>query len=153
MINYNSENINPVGKRLLVKPYERPTVTEGGLEISDTATNSAPVLGEVIKSGLGSAFQPGQWVMYRRYAIDELKIPKADGEDDIVCFLDDTDVLAVVGKVEDLQELRDKRYSAIREKKEIDALNKENANVEKEKDVIKDNDISKETNSKETNSK
>jgi len=86
--------INPAGKRMLIKIYEMDK-TIGGLEVSDTATNSAPVSGEIIKAGKLSIFSVGQHVMFRRYSVDQLTINKPDGEN-IFYFLEDDDILATI---------------------------------------------------------
>jgi co-chaperonin GroES (HSP10) len=125
MININE--IKPLNDRILVKIQEKPTETEAGLILSDTASNSAPVMGEIIEVGDKSKLEVGTTVFFRRYAVDELKIPNEVGDEDVVYFLEDNDVLGFI-KVE---EIIKNKYKAIKDKKLI-ALNniKDNANDE-----------------------
>lgn len=88
--------IQPTGVRILLKVKEVETTTSSGLEISDTATNSAPVMGDIISVGPNSVFKKGQTVMFRRYSVDLLKIVGPTGEQEFF-FLEDNDVLATIG--------------------------------------------------------
>lgn len=88
------ENIKPTGQRILIEVKEIETKV-GGLEIADTATNSAPVTGVVIDVGESSVYKKDQKVLFRRYSVDELKIVTALGEQ-LLYFLEDSDVLAII---------------------------------------------------------
>lgn len=109
MININE--IKPLNDRILVKVQEKPTETDGGLILNDSASNSAPVMGEIIEVGDKSKLEVGTTVFFRRYAVDELKIPNEVGDEDVVYFLEDNDVLGFI-KVE---EIIKNKYKAIKE--------------------------------------
>jgi len=110
----DTTNIFPTGNRLLIKIRETERETETGLITADTATNSAPVVGEVIRSGEKAKFDAGQTVMFRRYSVDEVRVQREDGEDDIFYFIEDEDVLGEI-RVDDLVETN--KYGQIAEKK------------------------------------
>lgn len=105
--------INPTGSRILIQVQEVKTETDSGLTISDSATNSAPVIGEVISVGPNSVHKKGETVMFRRYSVDLLKIVGPTGEQEFY-FLEDPDVLAIVGMVKKIDE-----YNQINLRKEV----------------------------------
>lgn len=111
----------PTRNHLLIKIAEKTQETESGLITADTATNSAPVVGEVIRKGDQALFKVGEIVMFRRYSVDEIRVPTETGEDDIFYFIEDTDVLSVI-KVEPLPE--ENKYEQIRERKTLTAEKK-----------------------------
>lgn len=100
MNNIDINTIIPTGRRILLQVDEVVTETDGGLIIADTATNSAPVMGTIIRVGPESNFKSNDRVMFRRYSIDELKIVGPTGEQ-LFYFLEDADILACLEKVAD----------------------------------------------------
>jgi chaperonin GroES len=88
-----SENIQPLGARVLVRVAEEESVTPSGLVIPDTAKEK-PQRGVVVAVGDDEDLikvQPGDVVLYPRYSGTELTI---DGHDHLV--LEATDLVAVV---------------------------------------------------------
>lgn len=126
-MNIKSENIVPTGKRLLIQPDEKASETDGGIILAGDEKNTAPVKGLILKAGQGSVFMEGQTVLFRRYAIDELKIQNGY-EEQIVYFLDDTDVLASIKDEVELS--KEDKYPKIAELKAIKEEQKQNANQE-----------------------
>lgn len=88
-----SENIQPLGARVLVRVAEEESVTPSGLVIPDTAKEK-PQRGVVVAVGDDEDLikvQPGDVVLYPRYSGTELTI---DGHDHLV--LEASDLVAVV---------------------------------------------------------
>lgn len=91
-------NIQPLGKRILVKPQEVEKTTPGGLVIPPSAQEGEkPVMGVVVKLGTGEkdfkfTVKEGDTVYFKKYAPDEFE---AEGETYFV--LSEEDILAVVG--------------------------------------------------------
>ena len=131
MLNIN--DIKPIGARLLIKIQEKPTETDGGLILNDSASNSAPVMGEVIEVGDKSQIEIGMTVFFRRYAVDELKIPNDKGDEDVVFFIEDADVLGIIKKVEIIKD----KYKAIKDK-QLNALNNIKDNADDETKSVKE---------------
>lgn len=74
--------------------------TSHGLQLADTATNSAPVIGTITavpedNEMYQGAHKVGTQVVFRKYAIDELKYQTPDGEQK-VWILDARDILGTV---------------------------------------------------------
>lgn len=75
--------VKPLEDRVLVKPIEQETVTEGGIYLPESA-KERPVQGEVIAIGPGKtlengnvaplAVKKGDRVMYGKYAGSEIEI-------------------------------------------------------------------------------
>lgn len=89
-----SENIVPVGSRLLIEPF---TVgeTKSGLVLGEGDGHATPVYGTVIKVGDNCIFKVGDHLLFRRYAIDSLKTYTADGDKEVY-LLEETEVIGVV---------------------------------------------------------
>jgi chaperonin GroES len=90
--------IQPIGKRVLVRPQEVEEVTAGGLVIPPSAQeDSKPEMGVVVKLGTGAddfefSVKEGDNVFYKKYSPDEL-----EHEGDTYFILAEEDILAVVG--------------------------------------------------------
>lgn len=131
-MNIKTEDIIPTGKRLLIQPDEKATETEGGIILAGDEKNTAPVKGVIIRAGKDSEHHEGQTVLFRRYAIDELKIQ--DGiEEQIVYFLEDSDILGTVSSEVEVELSREIKYPKIAEKKAIEEQQK---NADKENENI-----------------
>lgn len=97
------QNIIPIGKRCLVKPYQAAEKTESGLLMNNESNvSAAPVKGTVVAAGRGrwwklwldgSEFQVGDVLYFRRYSIDILKTITEKGEQ-VVNVVEDADVIA-----------------------------------------------------------
>lgn len=88
--------LQPLGKRVLVKPVEKETKTAGGLIIPDTVEDKKSSQGTVVK--LGQTVEKhefkvkvGDMVFFKKYTPEELEI---DGEK--YMLVDEKDILAVV---------------------------------------------------------
>lgn len=85
----------PINDRVVVLPSDPESKTKGGIIIPDSA-KEAPARGEVIAVGPGKdgnimSLQPGDWVMYGRYAGIEIEW---DGKKYLV--LREDDILVIV---------------------------------------------------------
>lgn len=91
------EEICPVGAKMIIEPF---TVDEtaSGLERSNQGY-STPIKGTVLKGGDTSKFKEGDVVYFRRYSVDELKEPQADGSEKSLFIVEDNDVCAIIKKV------------------------------------------------------
>ena len=96
----NDIKIQPLGKRILVKPSEVEEKTLGGLVIPPTSDEKRPETGEVVKLGLGKDktgkdlvfnVKVGDKVYFKKYSPEEIEI---DGEK--LLLIDVEDVLAVI---------------------------------------------------------
>ena len=89
--------LKPIGKRLIIDVYEGAEKTEGGLELSNTQSNNAPVRGTVVRTRLDSDFVEGDIIYFRRFALDELKFTTETGEQTVYA-IDEMDIIAVEEK-------------------------------------------------------
>lgn len=95
--------LQPLGKRVLVKPQEREEKTKGGLYIPDTASDDKkPSQGTVVKLGITKkehkfSVSVGDTVYFKKYSPEEVEI---DGEKMLI--IDEEEILAIVelGKYE-----------------------------------------------------
>lgn len=90
----------PVGDRVLVRPPDRQTVSDGGIHLPETAAQDKPQQGVVLATGPGRRLEdgtlvpmqvkPGQKIVFGAYAGVEFKAGKEDfvimHEDDILMF-------------------------------------------------------------------
>ena len=86
-------SIKPVGAKMIVEPSEVVETASGVLRVNQG--HSTPVKGRIEASGAISAFKAGQIVYFRRYSVDELKIPQADGSEKSMFIVEDSDVVCV----------------------------------------------------------
>lgn len=92
-------NIQPLGKRIVVKPHEEEEgQTQGGLIIPPSAQDDKqPEIGEVVKIGTGEAdfefaVKEGDKVFFKNgYTVSEIEI-----EDTTYYILSEEDVLAII---------------------------------------------------------
>lgn len=90
------ETIKPKKDMLLVEPFMQATQTSAGLEISDSDGYATPVMGTVIKVGESVEKYPeGAQVMFRRYAIDGVKVLTEEGEKKFY-LLEENEVIATI---------------------------------------------------------
>ena len=88
-----SEQIQPLGSRVLVRVLAEESVTKSGLYVPDTAKEK-PQRGEVVAIGDDEELikvEPGDVVLYPKYTGSEVAV---DGDEHLI--LEATDLLAVV---------------------------------------------------------
>ncbi len=88
-----SDEIQPLGSRVLLRVLEEPTTTASGIVLPDTAKET-PQRGEVVAVGDDEELikvGPGDVVLYPRYTGSEVAV---DGEEHLI--MDATEVLAVL---------------------------------------------------------
>lgn len=93
--------IQPLGKRILVKPTQLEERTSGGLVIPPTSGDEKrPETGEVVKLGLGKdksgkvltfEMKVGDRVYFKKYSPEEVE---SDGEKYLI--IDSEDILAII---------------------------------------------------------
>lgn len=93
--------IQPLGKRVVIKPEEVQEKTAGGLVIPPSASDEKrPAFGEVVKLGIGKDkkgneikfdVKIGDKVYFKKYAPEEIEV---EGEEYLI--LESEDILAVV---------------------------------------------------------
>jgi len=93
--------IQPLGKRILVKPAEIEEKTSGGLVIPPTSgDDKRPETGEVVKLGIGKDdegkevkfdIKVGDKVYFKKYSPEEVEV---DGEKYLIIEIED--ILAVI---------------------------------------------------------
>ena len=94
-MNSEYKKLNPVGKRVVVKPIEAAEVSAGGIAMTHNSNAaSGKVRGTIVEASPDSDYKDriGQQVLWRRYAMDELKYINDQGEQ-VVYLLDDSELL------------------------------------------------------------
>jgi len=96
-------NIQPLGRRVLVKPEEIEETTKGGLIVPDGASeDNKSATGTVLKLGSGKdsdgkdhAFEVkvGSQIVFKKYSPEEIEI-----DEEQYLLVDVDDILAVMGK-------------------------------------------------------
>jgi co-chaperonin GroES (HSP10) len=81
-----------IGAKMIVDPYKITETSSGVLRVDQG--HSTPVKGTVISVGDESKFKEGDVVFFRRYSVDELKIPQEDGSEKSMFIVEDNDVVA-----------------------------------------------------------
>jgi chaperonin GroES len=90
-----SNNVRPLGDRVLVEPAEAETTTLSGIIIPETAKEK-PQRGTVVAVGPGkkdepTTVQPGDTILYGKYAGTEISV---DGKD--LLIMRESDIFAIV---------------------------------------------------------
>lgn len=102
------DNITPVGFRTLLRIYERPINTSDGFLLPEQENNGMPVTAQIILLGKKTFFQKlqmflgikprykvGQWVYFRKYSVDELRVNV--GEKELIMFvLEDAEIIGII---------------------------------------------------------
>jgi chaperonin GroES len=93
-------SLKPLGDRLVVKPTPREEMTKSGIVLPDTA-KERPQEGTILSIGPGRTLddgsreamdvQPGQKILFQKYAGTEFKLDEED-----LLILSQKDVLAVI---------------------------------------------------------
>ena len=101
LLNTNSMHLTPISDHIVVKPVSAEEKSTSGIIIPDTVSKERPERGEVISVGPGRQLdsgimskmdvRPGQIVLFKKYAPDEVKIGT---EEFLVIRMED--VMAVV---------------------------------------------------------
>ena len=93
------ETIKPVGKRVLIRPYQAAEKSKSGLVMENNSnTSNAPVRGTIIAVGDESKFNVGQEILYTRYSTYKCVIITPEGEKEFI-IVEDEDCLAVVNTI------------------------------------------------------
>lgn len=102
------DNLTPVGFRTLLNIYKRPEETSDHMLLPEQENGGMPVMAQIIKLGKKTFFQHlqvfigfkprysiGQWVYFRKYSVDELRINV--GEKELIMFvLEDEEIIGIV---------------------------------------------------------
>jgi co-chaperonin GroES (HSP10) len=92
--------IEPQGDYLLVEVVKAPSETDSGFElVNSESTSATPMIARVIKAGAKCVILSSEVVVFRRYALDEVKIPSAEG-DKSVYLLQESEVIGKYPPVE-----------------------------------------------------
>jgi chaperonin GroES len=93
--------IQPLGSRVLVKPFEEEDTIAGGLLVPPSASDDKrPATGEVLKLGIGKdekgstinfSVKVGDSIYFKKYSPEEVEV---EGEKYLI--LDTEDILAVI---------------------------------------------------------
>ncbi len=95
-------NLKPLHDFILIEPLHQEEVTKGGIIIPETAREERTMKGKVIAVGPGKinektgeritpSVKPGQLVIFKKYAPDEIKI-----DDKEYYFVRDEDIMAII---------------------------------------------------------
>ena len=96
-------DILPMKGHVLVKLPDKITEVDG-LFLSGDQTNDAPVRGEVIRiPDAGSTFLVGNYIYFRKYAIDDLKFKDDNMVEVTVNIVDEKEVLGVYRPLEEVK--------------------------------------------------
>lgn len=104
------EKITPVGFRVLLRIYKKDSMTTSGLELPDSENSGMPVMAQITVLGkktfwqrflMSFGFKPeykvGDWVYFRKYSVDELRVSTSDGE--LILFvLEENEIIGIVNE-------------------------------------------------------
>lgn len=105
------DNITPVGFRTLIKIYEKPDTTSNGMLLPEEENGGMPVMAQIVKLGKKTFFQHflmlvglkarysiGQWVYFRKYSVDELRINVVEKQM-VIFVLEDAEIIGIVDMI------------------------------------------------------
>lgn len=102
------DKLTPVGFRVLLNIYKKPEETSSGFILPETENKGMPVMAQITVLGKKTpwqnlimllGFKPrykvGQWVYFRKYSVDELKI--SNGDKELTMFvLEEEEIISIV---------------------------------------------------------
>lgn len=105
------ENLTPIGFRVLLNIYKKSSTTSWGADLPDAEHSGIPVVAQIVTLGKKTVWQKlviilgikrkykvGQWVYFRKYSVDELKLNTPDGEAKLF-VLDDDEIIGLVNSI------------------------------------------------------
>ena len=105
------DKIIPVGFRVLVDVWKKPTTTDAGFVLPENDNQGMPVLAKILILGKKTLWQKiqmclglkpkykiGQWVYFRKYSVDTLEL-KTESGDLTLYVLEEAEI---IGEVETL---------------------------------------------------
>lgn len=94
------KTLTPTKGHSIIQIREKP-VEAGGLIIAGDQQNSAPVIGQIVRTSDDSRYPEGTEVVFRKYAIDTLNWVNDDGIDETLYILDNEEILAFISNQND----------------------------------------------------
>lgn len=101
------DKLTPVGFRVLLNIYKKPTTTVSGYEIPEAENGGMPILGQIVALGVKTRWERllvtfgfkkryvvGQWIYFRRYAVDELKFTTPEGDMNLF-VLEESEIIGI----------------------------------------------------------
>ena len=105
------DKLTPTGFRVLVNIWKKPTTTSSGFVLPENENQGMPVMACIsvlgkktwvqhlqIFFGLKPKYKLGQWVYFRKYSVDELRITSESGEL-LLYVLEEGEIIGVVQTV------------------------------------------------------
>lgn len=102
------DKLQPVGARVLVNIWKKPTETSSGFILPENENDGMPILAQIILKGkktwvqhlqvffgLKPKYKIGQWVYFRKYSIDEF-ILENNGEKLKLYVLEENEICGLV---------------------------------------------------------
>lgn len=102
------DSLTPVGFRVLVNIYKKPEETDAGFALPETENAGMPAMAQIgilgkktfwqkiqMLLGLKPRYTVGQWVYFRKYSIDELKLSTPKG-DLTLYVLEENEIIGIV---------------------------------------------------------
>lgn len=104
------EDLVPIGFRVLLNLYKKPETTDDGFILPETEHNGMPALGQItvlgkktawervlVFLGLRPKYRIGDWVYFRKYSVDELRMSTPAGE--LVLFvLEENEIIGLINQ-------------------------------------------------------
>lgn len=102
------EDLVPIGFRVLINMYKKPEVSTDGFLLPESEHNGMPALAQItvlgkktlwqkilITFGFRPKYRIGQWVYFRKYSVDELRMSTPSGE--LVLFvLEENEIIGLI---------------------------------------------------------
>lgn len=102
------DKLIPVGFRVLLKIYEKPTETDSGFILPESEHTGMPVMGQItvlgkktlwekilILFGFRPRYRIGQWIYFRKYSVDELIINAPEGTLNLF-VLEENEIIGII---------------------------------------------------------
>lgn len=102
------DKLTPVGFRVLINIYKKPSETSSGFILPENENSGMPVMAQItilgkktwiqwlqVFFGLKPRYKIGQWVYFRKYSVDVLSIENGEGKLDLY-VLEDSEIIGLV---------------------------------------------------------
>jgi co-chaperonin GroES (HSP10) len=101
------DSLTPIGERVLVSIYVKPETTDAGFILPEQEHAGMPALAQIYKTGSKTFFQKlkiifglkpkykiGQWVYFRKYSVDEIRI-SSGGKESVLFVLEEDEIIGI----------------------------------------------------------
>ena len=104
------DSLTPIGERVLVSIYVKPTTTDSGFVLPEQEHAGMPALAQItilgkktlwqnieMLLGIKPRYKVGDWVYFRKYSVDEIRISNG-GKELVLFILEEPEIIGLLNQ-------------------------------------------------------